>query len=150
MARLSPAMLAKINTKGPRRRAAPGRPIPEGTMAAPAGKVARGQLAPRRMNRTEAGYSAHLERLRLAGEVLWWAFEAIKLRLADGTYLTPDFAVMTAEGELEIHDTKGFMEDDAAVKLKVARGMFPFRFAVVREVKGGGWEVRYVEGRVRA
>lgn len=151
MARLPVALLAQLRGKTtPRGRADKGRPIPEGGAPAPDGVVARGRLAPRRMNKTEAAYAEHLERLRQAGEIRWWAFEAIKLRLADGTYFTPDFAVLTRDAELEMHDTKGHMEDDAAVKLKVARALFPMRFALVREVKGGGWVTRYVEGRIRA
>jgi hypothetical protein len=40
---------------------------------------------------------------------------------------------MLANGELELHETKGFMRDDAAVKLKVAAGMYPMRFYLVEK-----------------
>jgi len=77
------------------------------------------------------------------GEVLWHKFEGIKLRLADNTFLTVDFAVLTRECALEMHEVKGFWQDDARVKIKVAASIYPFRFvAVTARAKklGGGWE----------
>lgn len=110
--------------------------------SAPAGVVARGRLAPRKMNGTEAAYDAHLWSLRASGAVLWHEFEAIKLRLADDTFYTPDFAVLLADQSFEIHETKGHWEEDARVKIKVAARLFPFRFIALKKVpksKGGGW-----------
>ena len=76
--------------------------------------------------------------------ILWFRFEGIKLRLADNTFYTPDFAVMRADGQLECHEVKGFWQDDARVKIKVAADQYPFRFiaVTVRDKKdGGGWNV---------
>lgn len=95
------------------------------------------------MNKTEAAYAAHLELRKHAGEVLWYRFEGLKLRLADNTFYTPDFAVMLADGVLEVHEVKGFWEDDARVKIKVAADQYPFRFLAVKaraKKDGGGWE----------
>lgn len=106
------------------------------------GRLALGRLKAGVMNRTEAAYAAHLERLRLAGEVLWYRFEGVKLRLADSTFFTPDFAVMAADGVMEMHEVKGFWTDDARVKIKVAADQYPFRFMAFKPVakgKGGGW-----------
>ncbi len=103
------------------------------------GRRALGRLPTGTMNRTEAAYDAHLRLRQAAGEVLWHKFEGIKLRLADNTFLTVDFAVMMEDGQLEMHEVKGFMEDDAAVKLKVAASIYPFRFVLVRKIKGGQW-----------
>lgn len=99
---------------------------------------ARGRLTGQEMNGTERDYSAHLELLKKSGLIAWYAYEAIKLRLADRTFYTPDFVVMLADGELEVHEVKGFMRDDAAVKLKVAAEQFPFRFLLCRQ-EGRGW-----------
>lgn len=93
------------------------------------------------MNKTEAAYADLLEARRAGGDVLWWSFESIALRLADKTFYHPDFLVMAADGGLEVHETKGFMRDDANVKLKVAAATFPFRFVLVRRVKGR-WEFK--------
>ena len=111
---------------------------------------ALGRLAPGTMNKTEAAYAAFLEQRRIAGEVAWWKFEALTLKLALGTRLTPDFFVMLADGSLEAHDTKGSLHvytDDAKVKMKVAASLFPFRFfvAIPRARKaGGGWDISEV------
>lgn len=110
--------------------------------ASPArGRLALGRLKAGAMNRTEAAYAAHLELLRAAGEIQWHRFEGVKLRLADKTFLTVDFAVMAESGQLEMHEVKGFMEEDANVKLKVAASMYPFVFKLVRRAKGGTWNI---------
>ncbi|HET7155113.1 MAG TPA: DUF1064 domain-containing protein, partial [Hyphomicrobiaceae bacterium] len=93
-------------------------------------------------NKTEAAYDAHLQALRHAGAVLWHKFEAVKLRLADNTFYTCDFAVLAADGVLEMHEVKGFWQDDARVKIKVAASLYPFRFVAVKALAkkhGGGW-----------
>lgn len=103
----------------------------------------RGRTRPRgEMNGTERRYAEHLELRKVAGEVEWYAFEAVKLRLAKLTYYTPDFLVMLADGTLEAHEVKGHWEDDARVKIKVAAETFPFRFVAVKALAkkhGGGF-----------
>lgn len=97
---------------------------------------------PGTMNKTEARYASVLEARKLAGEVIWYSFEAVTFRLAKRTSYTPDFLVMLADGTLECHECKGFWEDDARVKIKVAAEKFPFRFVAMRELpkkEGGGW-----------
>jgi len=43
---------------------------------------------------------------------------------------------VTFEDRIELHETKGFMRDDAAVKLKVAADKFPeFLFVLVKKIK---------------
>ena len=79
----------------------------------------------------------------MAGEVLWYRFEGLKLRLADNTFYTPDFAVMLSNGLIELHEVKGFWQDDARAKIKIAADMYPFRFLAVKvkpKKDGGGWE----------
>lgn len=105
---------------------------------------ALGRLKTGAMNKTEALYAAELNLLKHAGEVLWWRFEGMKLRLADNTFYSPDFAVMRAGGLLEMHEVKGFWTDDARVKIKVAADLYPFRFLAIRaktKKAGGGWAV---------
>jgi hypothetical protein len=105
---------------------------------------ALGRLKVGTMNKTEAAYAATLDARRHAGEVAWFKFEGMKLRLADNTFYTPDFAVMLADGALEMHEVKGFWTDDARVKVKIAADLYPMRFVAVRvkpKREGGGWEV---------
>ncbi len=96
------------------------------------------------MNKTEAAYAAELQARQVAGGVACYRFEGIKLRLADNTFYTPDFAVMLADGQMEAHEVKGFWRDDARAKIKIAADQYPFRFiAVTAKAKkaGGGWSV---------
>lgn len=107
--------------------------------------LALGRLKPGEMNKTEAAYDAYLATLMAAGLVLWYKFEGLKLRLADNTFYTPDFAVVGADGVMECHEVKGFWQDDARVKIKVAADIYPFRFLAVKKVKGGKWEIEVFE-----
>lgn len=107
---------------------------------------------PGEMNKTEAAYDAYLALLLRAGEIDGYKFEAIKLKLADNCFFTPDFLVMAKDGVLELHDTKGakkvvrasgvkeavpWIEEDAKIKLKVVAEQFPFRvFAVFKTAEG--------------
>ena len=78
-----------------------------------------------------------------AGLILWHKFEPLKLRFADNTFYTPDFAVLPASTRvIELHEVKGFWRDDARVKIKVAASLFPFRFIAVTLHKRGGWMVK--------
>jgi len=104
---------------------------------------ALGRLKTGEMNKTEADYQIYLENRKSLGIIAWFKFEGIKLRLADNTFYTPDFAVMLATGHMELHEVKGFWTDDARVKTKVAASLYPFQIiAVTKQTKkaGGGWD----------
>src|SRR5262252_903388 len=81
---------------------------------------------------TEGRYAALLEARLLRGEIFSWRYEALKLRLADKTFYTPDFLVqVTRQSLLELHEVKGgWWRDDAKVKWKVAIAQYPY-FAFV-------------------
>lgn len=102
---------------------------------------AMGRLKAGTMNKTEAAYAKHLESLKQIGQVLWYAFEPMNLKLADKCFYRVDFMVMVKTGQLECHEVKGFWTDDALVKIKAAAAKFPFRFISLKLVKGE-WEVR--------
>lgn len=149
--RWTPEQLAAFNTK----KAA-------GPLRSPNRQRALGRLKRGEMNKWEKAYESHLEQRKSFGEVAWFKFEGIKLRLADMTTLTVDFFVLLSNGELEAHDVKGckrvvdssgqtqykpLMEDDAWAKIKIAADMYPFRFYVCfqKPIKeGGGWIVEEV------
>lgn len=110
---------------------------------------ALGRLKVGAMNKTEAAYAAHLNIRLMAGEVAWYKFEGVKLRLADNTFYSPDFAVMLANGQMEMHEVKGFWQDDAKVKIKVAADIYPFRFIAIKaktKGNGGGWSIEDFTG----
>lgn len=110
----------------------------------PAGGIkALGRLKAGAMNRTEEAYARELRDAQTIGDILWHRFEGIKLRLGDNCFYTPDFAVMLSNGQIELHEVKGFWTDDARVKIKVAAEQYPFRFVAVKarpKKAGGGWE----------
>jgi len=116
--------------------------------------IARGRFRVSDMNTTEAQYSQELDLRLRAGEIAWYRFEGVTLKLADDTRYTPDFLVMLASGELECHEVKGtttktsssgikykapYCRDDAKVKIKVAAAAFPFRFKLLFLVNGA-WQ----------
>ena len=103
---------------------------------------ALGRLPKGRMNKTETAYAAQLELRKAAGEVAWWVFEGLKLRLADATFYDTDFTVMLSTGELEVHEVKGHWTDDARVKIKVAAAQYPFRFIALKKSRESpGWQI---------
>jgi hypothetical protein len=112
---------------------------------------------PGRMNKTEAAYDEHLTQEKWAGLIIDFWFESVKLRLADQTFYTADFFVHHSNGLLEVHEVKGrkkatattpetaFVEDDAAVKIKVAAEQYPlFTFFLVFRSASGAWVRREV------
>lgn len=105
--------------------------------------VATGVVAPRvagRMNKTEAAYADLLRQRQIAGDVAWYRYECITLRIGDDCTYRPDFLVMLSDGALELHETKGFMRDDALVKIRAVAEQYPFRFKLCRLLKGK-WEI---------
>ena len=108
-------------------------------------------------NATEARYGAWLDGELLAGRIAGYVFEPLRLRLGPDwlTTYTPDFLVQLVGGELELHDVKGastsagstagaWWEEDARLKIKLAAGLYPFRFVGVHEGRAGAGEPAWV------
>ncbi|MFH1731957.1 MAG: DUF1064 domain-containing protein [Planctomycetota bacterium] len=105
---------------------------------------ARGLVAgpAERMNRLEAAYAEHLLSRMIDGDVADFEFAALKFRLANRSWYTPDFLVTRPDGTLELHEVKGHMQDDAAVKLRLMpRLWWRFRLFVVRRARRGSWTI---------
>lgn len=121
-----------VPAREPRRRATRGRELPG--------------HRPGVMNSTEAKYAAILEARLQAGEVLAYAFESVKVRIAPRSWWTPDFAVWLRDGSVEFVDVKGGRPEEQAqrVKIKVAADRYPlWRFVVARKRRrqeGGGFK----------
>lgn len=108
------------------------------------GRMVRHEVG--RMNKLETAYAGLLAAEQAAGRVVRFQFEALKLRLADSTFYSPDFLVLLVDGSIELHEVKGHWEDDARVKWKaVAEQFFEFYFVAVTRT-GGVWQFeRYGE-----
>jgi hypothetical protein len=106
--------------------------------------------APGEMNKLEAKYAQHLDEQKHFGKIIDFWYERVTLKLADAVRYTPDFMVLTSDLELELHEVKGYMQEDARVKLRTAADKFPFRFKLIHwltkkeaAAKGVevGWEI---------
>lgn len=117
-----------------------GMPFPERTRGRPASSSIEDE-----MNKTERSYAAWLESRKLAGEIAWYGYACLTLRLAKRTHFRVDFAILNADGSIELVDVKGakgngyYARDDAKLKIKVAARMFPFRFKIAWRV-GRNWQ----------
>ena len=109
--------------------------------------VVKAQTVPRmegKQNQTEAKYARKLEQDRLAGRIVRYDFEPVKLRLADMTHLTPDFRVILADGTEEYHEVKGgYVREDGWIKLKLAAELHPYVFKMA-QFRKGVWTIRTV------
>jgi hypothetical protein len=109
--------------------------------------LAKARVPSSSMNKTEAAYARRLAYLRSVGEVRWYEFEALKLRLGNRCWYTPDFLVVVADGTLELHEVKAMWSDrpgyrdDARVKIRAAAERFPFRFVGAYQKRDGSWEI---------
>jgi len=109
---------------------------PDGWVPPPPGTASK-QITPVRvkkvkhsgegMNSLEARYAFEiLEEAVKAEEVQCWFFESFRLRLAPKTFYTPDFMVIKKDGSIAFREVKGFLREDASVKFKWAREIYPF------------------------
>jgi len=108
-----------------------------------AGLFALGRLKTGERNRTEQAYENVLKTMLISGEILWYSFDSIKLRLANNTFLSVDFFILTKDFKLQAVDVKGslaIITDDAKVKMKVAAEKFPWEFfyAIPKPKRDGG------------
>jgi hypothetical protein len=137
-ARLEAKLIAdgKLPPKGE----APPAPAPKGKEAL----FALGRLKAGEKNKTEQRFEDEVLRPGLlAGDILWYRFEGVKLRLADGTFLTVDYCVMPPTRILTMIDVKGaraIIQDDARVKMRVASELYPFAFQYAFP-GSGGWTI---------
>ena len=90
------------------------------------------------MNKTEAAFAARLGHARMAGAIIAWEFEPIKLKLARKTFYTPDFLVVEPERFI-FYEVKGFWRDDARVKIKVAAKLYPYFSFIAVQLKRREW-----------
>jgi hypothetical protein len=120
----------------------PGDATPAGEGAKVRGKVtgknALGQ------NKSEARFFRRLEDLKRAGVIREFIWEPFKLRLAGNTGYNLDFMAVRNDGSLVGLEVKGFLRDDAAVKVKVAAEMHLWLTFYVVRWEGGGWTYSHV------
>lgn len=89
-------------------------------------ETARPVRADRYKSEWEREYAQRLDLMVRASVIAWWAYEGIKVRLADGAWYTPDFLVRSPDGALEVHEVKGEWREAARVRVKVAAEALPW------------------------
>lgn len=97
----------------------------------------RQQTAPK-LNKTEAAF---LEWLHQHYDPAAIRAQAITLLIGNGVRYTPDFTNLREGIAWEV---KGFMRDDASVKIKVAASAYPELRFFLASRKGGAWEIQSV------
>lgn len=99
------------------------------------GNLATGAAHPmksRGMNKLEAQYAQHLDLQKFAGEIFWWGYERVRLKVGNGAWFKPDFYVLREEGgPIELHETKGHRREAAIVRIKACADEYPFQFYLV-------------------
>jgi hypothetical protein len=112
-------------------------------------------------SKLERKFAGLLRYLQTKGDFHRWMHEPFKLKLAKGTFYTPDFATFVqlshASSMINIFEVKGFWRDDARVKFKVAAAQYPeFQFVSVQwdrqakcwimaDTKGNNWKEAHHE-----
>jgi hypothetical protein len=87
----------------------------------------------KKLNKLEKAWLRELRRLNPP----WIGIQCVTLKLADDCRYTPDFPTIDPNGLIVFYETKGFMRDDAAVKIKVAARLFRWaKFVLVTKEKG--------------
>lgn len=95
-------------------------------------------------SKLERDYARYLDSCKTAGEIWDWMYHPWRLRLAEGTYYTPDFLVVIPGGLIELHETKGFMREAARVRLNVAADKFKYiTFKLIKRARHG-WDITEV------
>jgi len=91
----------------------------------------------------EADYAAHLETLKVHGEIVAWWYEPERFHLGGGAWYKPDFRVMSPSGEIQFVEVKGHWREAARVRIKVAASLHPYRFTAVTRESGEWNEERF-------
>lgn len=87
-----------------------------------------------KLNKLERAYLAYLQGLKPS----WLGVQNVTLVIGHDTRYTPDFIVIL-NGKLSAREVKGFMRDDARVKLMVVARQFPWINFVLVTGKAGEW-----------
>jgi hypothetical protein len=89
------------------------------------------------MNKTEREFSELLDEAGERGEILRWQFEEVTLKIAPSTRYIPDFIAVLPNGNWQVFEIKGHLEDDAAVKFKAAAEKYPeISFHMLKKQRG--------------
>lgn len=97
-----------------------------------------------RLNKTEREF---LSRLRndVYGHMQHIGIQSLTLQLGFDCRYTPDFWTRMQGGDFRLWEVKGFMRDDARVKIHAAARVFPFWTFVLVKKEKGEWVERIID-----
>ncbi len=75
------------------------------------------------------------------GEILTWSFEMFTIKLAHNLHYTPDFRIKNAAGVVAFYETKGFLREDAWIKMKICEKLVDESLYLCKWSKAGGWSI---------
>ncbi len=96
-------------------------------------------------NKTEAAFAAYLRAANCSQGDRPMFEQAVTLKLGNGVRYTPD--IFCPLPEPVFYEVKGFMRDDAAVKIKVAAGLHTwarFYLATRKGKTATGWDIQHI------
>lgn len=94
-----------------------------------------------KLNKWEAQWLAVLRSRYFA----WIGIQSVTLKLADDCRYTPDFWTLGVGGKLIAWEVKGFMREDAKIKIKVAARIFSWVQFVLVTRDGKSWKESVVK-----
>lgn len=95
----------------------------------------------KKLNKWEAQWLAVLR----SRSFIWIGIQNITFKLADDCRYTPDFWTLGVGGKLIAYEVKGFMREDAKIKIKVAARLFTWAEFVLVTRDGKSWNESVVK-----
>jgi hypothetical protein len=94
------------------------------------------------MNKTEERYAWILEAQKRSGEIKWYGFEKIKLKISSlKCWYNVDFMVIDKDDVVKMIEVKGGrIWEDSIVKFKAACELYPFIKFVMVQYKNKQWK----------
>lgn len=83
----------------------------------------------------EAQYHARLTAMQEAGEIacFWW--KGMRFAIGGGQYYKPEAVVQLPNGELEVHEVKGYRREAGMIRFRTAASIYPFVFKLIGKKK---------------
>jgi len=75
------------------------------------------------------------------GNIVWFDYEAMRLRIGKDAYYKPDFVTLSWGGSMTFYEVKGHWREAARVRIRAAAERYRmFSFFAVSKPKGEGWK----------
>lgn len=96
------------------------------------------------LNKLERAFWERLQEAERTGHFMEVYEHAMKLRVIGNRWYHPDFMSVGLMGQVDLWETKGFMREDAELKLIAAAERFPCFSWVLVTRKARKWQCQYV------